>query len=417
MPCIDISVLENDLLLKGVWESLGAPRCLVAGGYLRDLLLGRATTDLDLVLPGTADEARGPAQRLAARLDASAHLLGRGENRVWRIDTSELKVELWPLGKLDLERDIRRRDFSINALMWPLPAGPLDDRVGALADLEDGVLRAVARRNLVEDPVRLVRAARFLAQLPGLEIEARTAEWVRSLAPRLRRAPRERLGRELLRLVTAVGAERGFRALLELGLLAPTAPEPRRCDPEWLDRNLEAAARLKPRAHPLPAALRAAGDAAPLAFLARAWGAAADELAAYAWPRPLRRRAGGAARMLDEALTVVDAPAAERRAFIHRAGASFPSVLAVAAALESGRSWARWWRLWRDHGRELVDPDPLLPGEEVGALLGIPPGPDLGRAVDALTEAQVRGDVRTKEGAERWLKSFAEDLRSGPGVG
>ncbi|MCU0232545.1 MAG: hypothetical protein MUE90_00720 [Thermoanaerobaculales bacterium] len=411
MPRIDISVLERDLLLKGVWESLGAPRCLVTGGYLRDRLLGRATTDLDLVMPGTADEVRGPAQRLAARLDASAHLLGRGENRVWRIDTSGLKVELWPLGTLDLERDIRRRDFSINALMWPLPAGPLDDRVGAVADLENGVLRAVARRNLVEDPVRLVRTARFLAQLPGLELEARTAGWVRSLAPRLRHAPRERLGQELLRLVTAAGAERGLRALLELGLLTRTSPSATSCDPAWLGTNAEAASRLRPTAHPHRAALGIAGDAPALTLLLRAWGSPhADAVAGYAWPRTVRHHAARAARMLDEALSVVDAAAAERRSFIHRAGASFPSVLAVAAALEPGRSWARWWRLWRDRGRELVEPEPLLPGEEVGALLGIPPGPELGRAVDALTRAQVRGEVRTQEGAARWLRRHAPSL-------
>jgi hypothetical protein len=410
MPGIDISRLERDLLLKGVWESLGAPRCLVTGGYLRDRLLGRATTDLDLVLPGTAEEARGPAQRLAARLDASAHLLGRGENRVWRIDTSELKVELWPLGKLDLERDIRRRDFSINALMWPLPAGPLDDRVGALADLEDGVLRAVARRNLVEDPVRLIRAARFLAQLPGLELEARTAGWVRSLAPRLRHAPRERLGQELLRLVTAVGAERGFRALLGLGLLAPTAPEPRRCDPAWLGSNVEAASRLRRTTHPQRAALAIAGDAPALALLLRAWGSPqADAVAGYAWPRTDRQHAARAACMLDEALTVVDAPAADRRAFIHRAASVFPAALALAAAVAPDRDWSRWWRMWREHGEDLVLPGPLLSGEEVAAALDVSPGPVLGRAVGALTDAQVRGRVRTRRGAVRWLRRWARD--------
>ena len=193
---------------------------------------------------------------------------------------------------------------------------------------------------------------------------------------------------------------------------ARAAPEPRRCDPAWLDRNLDAAARLKPRAHPLPSALREAGDAPALAFLLRAWGSPhADAVASYAWPRTVRHDAARAASMLDETLTVVAAPAAERRAFIHRAGASFPAVLAIAAVLEPGRSWARWWRLWRGHGRELVEPEPLLPGEEVGALLAIPPGPDLGRALDALTEAQVRGDVRTKRGAERWLRSFAKRRR------
>lgn len=410
MRPVNASVLERDVLLKGVWEGLGTPTCFVTGGYLRDRLLGRETFDLDLVLPGSLEAVRGPARRLAGRLDTTAHVLGRDERRVWRIETSGLKVELWPLGELSLDADIRRRDFTVNALMWPLPSGPLDDRVGGVADLEAGALRAVSRRNLEDDPVRLVRAARFLAQLTGFELVAGTAGWVRALAPRLRRAPRERVGQELLRLATAGDAARGFRALLELGLLDPASPQPARCDGGWLERHLEAAARLAPRAHPLPAALRAAGDAAPLAFIARAWGApSADELAPYAWPRPLRRHAARAGRALDEALALVNGPSADRRAFIHRAGSAFPAVLAAAGAVDPDRPWPRWWRLWQARGPDLVEAEPLLSGEEIAALLRIAPGPDLGRAVDALTDARVRGAVRTKRGAERWLRRFTEE--------
>ena len=408
MPPIDISVLERDLLLKGVWAGLGTPECLVTGGYVRDRLLGRETTDLDLVLPGDLDAVRGPARRLAARLDASAHILGRSDRRVWRIDTKELKVELWPLGVLGIDDDIRRRDFTVNALMWPLPDGPFDDRVGGVNDLEANVLRALSRRNLEDDPVRLVRAARFLAQLEGYHLEPQSQRWILELAEDVAAAPRERVGQELTKLVTAAAAGRGFRALLDLDLLAPAAPDPGRCDPVWLEANLEAASRMRPATHPQRAALAAAGTAAPLALLLRAWGSPQpDTLAGYAWPRPLRHDAARAARMLEEAIAEVDGPSAERRAFIHRAGKAFPTVLALAAAVEPAHDWARWWRLWRDRGPELVDPEPLLSGHEIAALLGVAPGPALGRAVDALTEAQVTGTVRTRRGAERWLRRYA----------
>ncbi len=94
---------------------------------------------------------------------------------------------------------------------------------------------------------------------------------------------------------------------------------------------------------------------------------------------------------------------------IHRAGAAFPAAIAFAAAVEPGRPWNRWWRQWRGEGPRLVDPVPLLAGEEIAALLGLPPGPALGRAVAALTDAQVRDEVRTRGGAARWLRRwFAE---------
>ena len=410
MRPLDQTVLERDVLLKGVWEGLGTPTCSVTGGYVRDRLLGRETFDLDLVLPGDLETVRGPARRLAGGLDATAHVLGRDERRVWRIESPGLKVELWPLGELSLDADIRRRDFTVNALMWPLPSGPLDDRVGGVADLEAGTLRAVSRRNLEDDPVRLVRAARFLAQLTRFELEPRSQRWVRDLASRVATAPRERIGQELSKLVTSAAAVRGFEALLDLDLLEPSAPDPKGCDRRWMKANLEAAARMRAAAHPQRAALAGAGEAAPLALLLRAWGSPQpDTVASYAWPRTLRRHAARAAQMLEDALAVVDAPTRDRRLFIHRAGASFPTVLALAAAVEPGRTWARWWRLWLARGPELVEPEPLLSGEEIAALLRIAPGPDLGRAVDALTDARVRGEVRTKRGAERWLRRFAEE--------
>jgi len=407
---INISALKDDLLLRGVWEMLGTPPCHATGGYVRDRLLGKESVDLDLVLPGSLEDARGPARRLAARLDTRAHILGREARRVWRVETPEINIELWPPGDLSLDHDIRRRDFSCNALVWHLPDGPLEDRVGGLEDLSHGVLRAISKKNLEDDPVRLVRAPRFLAQLEGLDLDERTAGWIRHLAPRLKKAPRERVGQELLKLLRAPGADRGLRGLIGLGLLAPAAPKEARCDPGWLENHPGVAARMAHTApHPVPMVLHEAGDAAHLALLFRIWGApSADAVAAYAWPRADRRHGARAAVLLKNTLATVESQTADRRLFIHRVGTAFPTTLALAAAVEpENPGWRRWWRMWRRHGAELVEPEPLLSGNEVAALLRLEPGPDLGRAIDALTEAQVKGEVRTPLGAKRWLERWS----------
>lgn len=410
MPRIRRSALEQDLLLRGVWEGLGTPECLVTGGYVRDRLLRRCTVDLDLVLPGNLETARGPARRLAARLDGNAHILGRDDKRVWRIETSGLKVELWPLGDLDLEADINRRDFSVNALMWRLPDGPIIDQVGGIEDLKSGSLRAIKKKNLQADPVRLVRAARFLAQFPEFKLDGRSAGWIRSLASKVRRAPPERLGQELLKLVGLSGRPRGLRALLDLGILERTAPRRTDFDGAWITANLDAMSRLRPNAHPLRAALAGAGEEAAMAILLRAWGSPdGEDVAHFAWPRTFRLHAARSAGMLEEFLAAVDGPAAHRRALIHRAGTAFPAAIALSAAVEPNHKWDRWWRQWRNHGADLVDPVPFLTGKEIASLLGLDPGPGLGRAVDALIDAQVRGEVRAKGGAVRWLQQwFAE---------
>jgi len=405
MPRIDTTALEGDLLLRGVWEGLGTPECHLTGGYVRDLLLGRQSVDLDLVLPGTLETATGPARRLAARLDTSAHVLGKGAKRVWRIECPEINIELWPLGDLGLDDDIGRRDFSCNALVWWLPNGPLDDRVCGLEDLENGIVRALSKGNLENDPVRLVRAPRFLAQLEGFQIDPQTAHWIGALAPLLANAPRERVGQELVKLLRAIGAAAGLHSLLELGLFESAAPAGARCDRNWIEHNLGAASRLAESApHPVMAAVQAAGMAGRLALLLRGWGSPdADTVAAYAWPRTERRHASRAAALLADTLATVEAPSADRRLFIHSAGTAFPATLALAAAVEPDRPWARWWRLWRERGDDLVKPVPLLSGEEIAAVLELDPGPALGRAINALTEAQVRGEVRTAGGAKKSL--------------
>jgi len=410
MPKVNNAALENDLLLRGVWEGLGTPECHITGGYVRDRLLGRKSVDLDLVLPGDIEAAAGPARRLAARLDTRAHILGRDGNRVWRIECPEIKIEIWPLGNLSPDEDIKRRDYSCNALFWRLPDGPLDDRIGGQEDLENGVVRALSKQNLEDDPVRLVRGPRFLAQLEGFELDPKTANWIRSLAPEVSEAPRERIGQELLKLLAAPGAADGLRSLLELGLFEPAAPAAARCDRDWIENNLSAAARLCGSAsHPVAASVQAGGDAPRLALIFRAWGRPnADTIAPFAWSRSDRRQAARAAALLEHALATVHAAAADRRAFIHSAGTAFPTTLALSAAVEPNRNWPRWWRLWRERGQELVRPDPLLTSEEIASILQIEPGPELGRTIGALIEAQVRGAVRTANGARRWLRGYSK---------
>ena len=410
--------LQGNALLQRVWEGLGRPRGYLAGGFLRDHLLGRKSIDLDLSLLGSVDDVAAPARRLGDSLGTRAHLLGKPPRCVWRIDTPDLKVELWPLGSLSLDDDILRRDFKCNALAWELPDGPLIDRIGGLDDLRDGRLTAVARGNLQDDPVRLLRGPRFVAELESFRIEHQTAHWIRELAPRLSYAPRARVGHELLRTLRAPAAERGIHSILDLGLLRFAAPSDSALDTGWLHDNAQACGRLgSPEDHPIPASLRAAGDSARLVPLFMAWGRPSDAaVAAYGWPRHQRRNATHAAGLLERAMAAVDSDPADRREIIHAAGEAFPALLAAAAAIHSPDEpsvdrWRRWWTQWTRNGSNLVRPAPLLEAPEVAEILACGEGPALGAAISALTVAQVRGEVRTAAGARRWLEQHHDRHR------
>ena len=403
------SILARDPLLLQVFDQLGRPSgCRVTGGYVRDRLIGRPSGDLDLTIDGTTDEAERPARRLARQIEGHAHLLGSAPHRIWRIETASLKVEIWPLGGLTYEEDIKRRDFGCNALSWKLPDGPLVDLVGGLGDLERGLLRTSSRSNLEDDPVRLLRAPRFLAQFETFTLDPATRRWIGELAPSLTRAPRARVGQELVTLLRGPSAARGLGACVDLGLAQSLSPAGFPIEERWLAENLGAADRLAlPNRHPLRGAMKSAGDAARLGFLVRAWGTPADgRLTPYAWPKPDRENALRAARLIDDALARVDAPPDDRRELAWRAGSGFPALISLAAAIEPGRSgWRRWWRQWHRDPAALVNPRSLLSGNEIAEITGIEPGPQLGTLAAAIKRAQIRGEFRSRRGARGWLNA------------
>jgi tRNA nucleotidyltransferase (CCA-adding enzyme) len=425
--------LSDDPLLHHVWDQLGRPRgCAVTGGWVRDRLLGRDSGDLDLTIRGNADKVGRTVRRLSKALGVRAHLLGAAPHRIWRIDTQRLKIEIWPLGGLSPEEDILRRDFACNALSWELPDGPLVDLAGGLDDIDHRRFRAISRTNLEDDPVRLLRGPRFLAQLPNFDLDDQTRSWIRQLAPTLADAPRERVGQELLNILRACAAGRGLRECLGLGLFGPAAPDADSVDRVWIEKNLDAVGALSQRfqAGPTPSPhqaehhadedvpltanpKRAANRTALLAWLFRAWGLPTDNrLASYAWQQDDRDNALRAAQLLDEALSTVDAPAADRRELAWRAGAASPALIALGSALSPAKpGWRRWWRQWQRNAGALTDPRPLLTGIEIAEITGTEPGPELGSIAKDLLRAQVRGKLRTRGGAVQWLEDSIRSQR------
>jgi poly(A) polymerase len=130
------------------------------------------------------------------------------------------------------EEDVRRRDFTINGLLLdPLQIADnlhaaVIDHVGGMADLKQGVVRAIGRAELrfEEDRLRMLRAVRFAARL-GFELEAKTVAAMRRLAAKTATVSRERVRDELTKMLTEGHAKKAFELLDETGLLAEVLPE------------------------------------------------------------------------------------------------------------------------------------------------------------------------------------------------
>ncbi len=177
-----------------------APDACLVGGAVRDLLLAAPLRDLDYVLQGNA---LNTARRVADNLGAAYYPLdeGRGLGRVvWKLNEHDdsLVIDYSPLAGQSLAGDLETRDFTINAIILQ-PDGTYYDPMGGIADLDARRLRPCRTDSLLNDPVRILRAARFLFTFhlhPDPDLEAQ----VRAAAPHLGSISPERRRDELFKL-------------------------------------------------------------------------------------------------------------------------------------------------------------------------------------------------------------------------
>ena len=199
----------------------GVPAWLV-GGAVRDVALGREVNDLDLAVSGPP---AAPARKIAAELDGVAFELSE-EFPAWRVTGGEGKwqVDVAGLRAETIEDDLALRDFTLGAIAVDLHGEQALDPLGGLADLEAGLIRACGPASFSDDPLRLMRAARLVAQF-GWEIEPETMSLARRSAAEAAHPAGERRLAELLLLIGARDPLGGLGAMDAIGLFEILLPE------------------------------------------------------------------------------------------------------------------------------------------------------------------------------------------------
>ena len=201
------------------------------GGCVRDSLLGRNPSDWDITTSARPEQVKA----------LFAHTIDTGirhgtvtvmlehvgyEVTTYRIDGEyedsrhPKEVIFTPL----LTEDLKRRDFTINAMAWNPRAGIIDE-FGGMEDLDEGIIRCVGspEERFSEDALRMMRAVRFSAQL-GYEIEPATKAAIRKLAPNLTHVSAERIQVELVKLVESMHPDY-LRVAYETGITRVVLPE------------------------------------------------------------------------------------------------------------------------------------------------------------------------------------------------
>jgi len=379
-------------------EALPAGTALV-GGAVRDGLLGRLAPrpDLDLVVP---DEAVALCRHLASLHGGHAVVLD-AQRSIARLVIRGWTIDLARQVGTNLEDDLGRRDFRLNALALPLRTGAaLIDPTGGLGDLERRVLVAVSEANLLDDPLRLLRGVRLASQL-GFLLEERTQGWIQRHHRLLQQVAPERVLVELEKLAACDEGHQGLRQALDSGLLAPWAVGGPAAWLEGLTPERAGVCGLSPEE---------CASALPLARLASLFDATGLEKL-----RSSRRLQGRCGRLHHwqlrlgttpkEAQETLAAMGEPERLALHRQLESDLPALALQLPPELAMTWMRRWRNADD---PLFHPRPPLDGQTLQATFSLTASPRLGELLGHLTHERAFGRVNDGQGAlqaaEQWLK-------------
>ena len=379
-------------------------RAFLVGGIVRDLLLGAGGLDLDVMVEGDAREAaRGLAAARGGTVKTHDRFLTATVSvGAVRIDFATARKERYArpgalptVRPADLDADLARRDFTVNAMaasLDPQRFGDVIDPHGGRADLDAGLIRVLHERSFIDDATRILRACRYAARF-GFTLEDETERLAREATGRLRAISGSRIRHEIERTLEEAAPGAAFDLAERLGALAA----------------------IHPGFHLGHATARALDEAASgggtLGFAIL--GAALSEETAAALAKRLAVRAGIRRAMTDAARLAsrreaLAAPAL-KDSEVYAALSPYVREAVLACRFTAGDGIMA--ERIDDFTGRLADVRPVLSGDDVIAL-GIESGPRVGQLLAGLLRARLDGEVETKqdeiEAVRAWRQEPAE---------
>lgn len=446
----------------------------IVGGAVRDALLERQLTDLDLAV---AKDAIPLARRIANALRGDFFVLD-AERDVGRVlvDTPDgrFMIDVARFRGDDLLADLNDRDFTINAMAVDLTAdiNLLIDPLNGERDLRDKLVRQCNPHAFARDPLRALRAVRQSVQF-GMRLERDTLNDMRAVKAGLRQISPERIRDELVKLLALTNARGALRVAESLGLLDDILPEVVHLrtvlldNPEYANRLQETLAIVEklfnvfvvisPQRTDHSGANFAIGmlvmqmdryrrrlqehvghlwpndrpHTALLVLAALLRDCTPDEAGARAQALRLsngeRDRLTAVVRYYDLPLKMKDLSPLEIHRFWRQTGVAGVDVCLLAAANYLGVSGSKldqdgWLQVverllmllhaYYERYDELVEPPVLLDGNQLMSQLGLARGPMIGALLERIREAQVTGEVRSVEDALQLARAALNENQS-----
>jgi poly(A) polymerase len=389
-----------------------------AGGCVRDRLLGRTPKDYDVATDATPAQIRhlfGRRRTLAIGA-AFGVITVRGPRGAGVVEVATFRRDAdYSNGRhpdsvrfSTAREDALRRDFTINGLFYD----PLDEQVidfvGGREDLDRRLLRAIGdpRRRFGEDKLRMLRAVRFSATFQ-FALEADTLRAIQEMAGGITAVSPERIAVEMQQILLDSRRSAAIRLLLGSGLAAVILPEIVPADDparQRLDKTLSVLERLGRPSFPsaMAALLYRHVDASGAEQVCRRWRLSNQQTDRVSWlveHHATLRRAPQARWSAVQKMLV--AAGAEDLLKLNEAAASAGCAVMSTAEIA-------WCRAKLAEPREVLDPPPLLTGDDLVGR-GLPPGPVYGVLLQRVREAQLDGEIRTKAEAIELVERLLDE--------
>ncbi len=217
---MNIQILKNkiqeDEILNNI-SSFFQNKVYLVGGSVRDYLLGKTTYDRDLIV--VDEDAKSFSLKLAEFFGAT-HIPLDETNKIYRIvlPDKENYLDITNPVENSLEKDIMRRDLTINAIAVNIQTGDVIDLCNGISDLENKLLRGVREENFVDDPLRLLRVFRFYSVL-GFELDESLSFITKKYSNLVLNPAKERIEYELMKLFDGQFADDALLKMDECGVL------------------------------------------------------------------------------------------------------------------------------------------------------------------------------------------------------
>lgn len=206
--------IKDDFILSKINEGY------LVGGSVRDFLLGKTFTDRDIAIKG----AKVFAEKLSKQFNGTLVVLDE-ENQIFRVALED-KINYLDISELvgnSIEEDLTRRDFTINAIAYDLKTAKFIDVTGGMDDLKNGRLRHIQDANFLDDPLRILRAFRFIS-VTGFEPSDELIEAVNKYKYLLLKPSPERINYEIMKLFGGRYCSKTLLLMNEFGILETLFP-------------------------------------------------------------------------------------------------------------------------------------------------------------------------------------------------